>query len=112
MARPQTISRMPTVRRYHFEGIFTPKRAVSGNTLAYLTYSVRCKREERKLNMTSLRHRDIINLAQKHYPKEFAPPSGRQCSPFIFKWKQAFLLSHLLVDLSVFVGIVGPKCLW
>jgi len=46
MASPQTISKMPTVRLYHFEGILTPKSAVSGNTLAYFTYSVRCNTEK------------------------------------------------------------------
>lgn len=42
MARPQTTSRMPITRRYHLDGILTSRMAVSGNTLAYLTYSLRC----------------------------------------------------------------------
>jgi hypothetical protein len=40
---PQTISRPPTMRRYHFEGILTLNQRAKGIILAYLTYSCLCK---------------------------------------------------------------------
>ena len=44
-AMPQTISRPPTIRRYHFDGIFTFSQRANGIILAYLTYSCLCLTE-------------------------------------------------------------------
>lgn len=42
MAIPQAISRIPTVRRYHFDGTLKSSVSDSGNTLAYFTNSFLC----------------------------------------------------------------------
>lgn len=50
MASPLIISKEPTTLRYHLDAILISKRVVSGNTLAYFTYSLRCREEKEDKN--------------------------------------------------------------
>ena len=48
-ANPHIISRQPTTRLNHFDGIFMFSRRAKGKTLAYLTYSVLCEEQGCKM---------------------------------------------------------------
>lgn len=63
IARPQTTSKMPTTRRYHFDGILISMMAVNGKTLAYFTYSLRCNGNYKHITINS-RHSRMFCLCE------------------------------------------------
>lgn len=64
IASPQTISKMPTVRRYHLDGILKSNTSDSGNTLEYFTYSFLCKKKMETNNYICVKIHKIVDQTE------------------------------------------------